>query len=682
MINVKNKIGYLIDNSSFHTKNKFSEIQINTSYFENINTLINGKEVNSYIKNSKFYNINNLSAYPTLINTLYGRIILENCSISNIMVYGYSIFSEETDITLSNVIISNITSNHKNVISSILNNFNLFNITFNNINIYGDFNDSSLIEISTENINKNITLNNIQLLNINANGNIINMKGTNAFIHFNNIIMKNITSFGPIIKSTLNNVNIKMESLIFENNSSIDKYSKGLININNNINIDLLNSKFNNNKSYNSGVIYFGNINSLNGNINNCTFNNNIASGDGGVFYINNQNKLNGKLLIEKTSFNKNHVNLFGGVIYMNEYNNENNIILINNNFTNNYAGIAGGSIFITNINKHNASYLNKIIYNNNLFNMNYAGSHGLNIGSNPVKLIFDDNNTNTNIKFLPGNPISLTLKVYDLFDNLIIDNEKYFSNIGLDMKLFDINDNLINDDIYKITNNEISIEKGNILVVIKIYIKEPGKYKLKFNLKSKVNNIIYDNGNTVELFVESLDCNQSDIKKEDNNNMLYICEKPICMKCDTDKNFDCIKRSDTVNNPKINICQCSKGWKGERCDEYDFYNIKKLKIIKTSGILSSTIITIGNILLCITEKNIIAHNFKIMFNNSKKDMMLLEKILSKNNYDFIINKDYKFFSQSSSSSIDSNTSNNSVEENKNTDKRRFSNTNLKNYRV
>jgi len=32
MINIKNKIGYLIDNSSFNSKS--SIIQINTSYFE------------------------------------------------------------------------------------------------------------------------------------------------------------------------------------------------------------------------------------------------------------------------------------------------------------------------------------------------------------------------------------------------------------------------------------------------------------------------------------------------------------------------------------------------------------------------------------------------------------------------------------------------------------------------
>lgn len=116
-------------------------------------------------------------------------------------------FSEETDLTLTNVTINNVTSNHKNIITSTYNNFKLYNTTFNNINLYGDYNDSALIEISMDTLEKNIILDNVQLLNIKSNGGIITINGIKATIQLNNLTMKDIISYEPIIKSTLNNVN-------------------------------------------------------------------------------------------------------------------------------------------------------------------------------------------------------------------------------------------------------------------------------------------------------------------------------------------------------------------------------------------------------------------------------------------------------------------------------------------
>jgi len=205
---------------------------------------------------------------------------------------------------------------------------------------------------------------------------------------------------------------------------------------------------------------------------------------------------------------------------------------------------------------------------------MNYARSHGLNIGSNPIKLTFDDH-INVNIKTKPGIHIPFMLRIFDLFNNLIIDDEKYFSDIGLDMELYDNYDNPIDNEIYNIINNEIILEKGLMFVIIRIYITDPGKYKLKISIKNKISNLKNENSNTIELYIEVLDCDQSEIKIKDYINNFYTCEKPICIRCDTNKNFECLKSSNNTNNPKYNICQCIKGWKGKDCNELDFYDIK-----------------------------------------------------------------------------------------------------------
>jgi len=122
----------------------------------------------------------------------------------------------------------------------------------------------------------------------------------------------------------------------------------------------------------------------------------------------------------------------------------------------------------------------------------------------------------------------------------------------------------------------------------------------------------------------------------------------------------------------------------------------RKLNIIETSGILSTITITTGCILLCLSNiyiiqennkyciinailyhvgfflvylplaiKYMIAFNFSIMFNNSKKDEILLNNILSKTNFNSIMHikeniesTDYTNILQiQSSSSFNSNNS-------------------------
>jgi len=82
---------------------------------------------------------------------------------------------------------------------------------------------------------------------------------------------------------------------------------------------------------------------------------------------------------------------------------------------------------------------------------------------------------------------------------------------------------------------------------------------------------------NSAESFCEIKinDCKSNAIKLYTPDKLFY-CEKPVCDKsCQLLKNYDCIKGKNDTNDVLYNICQCKEGWKGQWCDEKEFYNTK-----------------------------------------------------------------------------------------------------------
>jgi len=79
-------------------------------------------------------------------------------------------------------------------------------VNFNNINIYGDLNESSFINIKMGD-NKNVLkFEDVNITNLNSNGQIINYTGNNIYIDFINVHCNNLISFSPLLKGNSENV--------------------------------------------------------------------------------------------------------------------------------------------------------------------------------------------------------------------------------------------------------------------------------------------------------------------------------------------------------------------------------------------------------------------------------------------------------------------------------------------
>lgn len=149
----------------------------------------------------------------------------------------------------------------------------------------------------------------------------------------------------------------------------------------------------------------------------------------------------------------------FGGAIYISDpYLDISNIS--NSSFVNNKS-YAGGVFYFNDFNNETIKNILNVENNiknkkNNNFIDNIAESHGYDFASKPYIILFKNNNNISNsITMQRGNfPYSgLIFNITDIFNQTIIDNSKYYSNINL----------IIKDEGSKYSDlNEIKFE-GNI---------------------------------------------------------------------------------------------------------------------------------------------------------------------------------------------------------------------------
>jgi len=259
--------------------------------------------------------------------------------------------------------------------------------------------------------------------------------------------------------------------------------------------------------------------------------------------------------------------------MYTNKMNN-NHTYINNNQFVKNKADVSGGCIYISETEKNNILLIEKIT-NINKFVDNIATSHGSNFGSSPSKIIFN-NKTETKQKIDSGGAIHYEIELLDALNNLIIDNEKYYSDISLDVTLFDVDDNeSLNKKDYKIDNFISTFEKGKVEEnALTIYTSKPGNYLLK--IKRKNNGRINENDNELSIQLEIMDCDKDRIKMYNKNK--YYCEVPKCKaSCPVGENANCKPYKDgiTINDKEKNICECKKGYTGDSCENEVFVDFR-----------------------------------------------------------------------------------------------------------
>ena len=105
------------------------------------------------------------------------------------------------------------------------------------------------------------------------------------------------------------------------------------------------------------------------------------------------------------------------------------------------------------------------------------------------------------------------------------------------------------------------------------IIFANPNTYKIKLIIENYNGDIDFK-FNDIIINVKTCDTNQ--IKMYDKNHILY-CENPICKNdCPVDSSAICKAFQDEgINDIKKNICECSPGWKGDKCDSKIFIDFR-----------------------------------------------------------------------------------------------------------
>ncbi|OUM69116.1 hypothetical protein PIROE2DRAFT_3009, partial [Piromyces sp. E2] len=414
---VHNKAGYLIYFNNKNIKNN-NKIIINNSKFKDVSTLISGDGTYVILNNLEISDINNENSFELISNIKYGIIDFKNSIVSNITFRGYGLIGGESEIRFQNITFTNIISNYNVLIPITYHDGYLEDIIFENINLIGDEGLSSLIYFNSNEIKikKSLLLKNIAITNIHSNGSLIILEGNK-------------------VNLTLSNIDLNVTDTLIENVENLHKMKIGLFNINNEMSI---NSEFNNNTSYNNGGVLSITSNNRNDNIQNSNI----------------------KLTLINSILTENVAKYFGGVFYLNMNNTYDYLFNINNNlFENNTAGVAGGVFFFAN---YFQKYKPQDFQNNNFFKNNNANSHGNKFASNPSIIQYNDTNElKEEFKVISGNPINFNIQVHDGFNNLIVDNEKYYSNLNFLVDMMHFDGKKMESKEYIIKNNIISIEHG-----------------------------------------------------------------------------------------------------------------------------------------------------------------------------------------------------------------------------
>ncbi|ORY54793.1 hypothetical protein LY90DRAFT_646782 [Neocallimastix californiae] len=573
MKNVHNKIGYLIYNNQ--KKKEIENLTFDLSTFEDISTLITGDNAHIYIQNSTFNNIKNPNTFAAITDSKYSKNYITNCEIKDINLYGSSLFNSQSKLVIANSSIKNVSTNYKPIFDIKYNNLEFRDSDIENIKLFGDSDKTFFISYEGEEKQNSIIFENVNISNINSNGNVIKIYGNDVAIQFKNTVIKDSISYGSFLNSEANNISFIADNLNFQNVMNGNKIVNGVINLQNNINIKIENSIFENNESHsNGGLIFLDDINGLEILIHNSKFLNNLSYSNGGVIYINDKNTIENEneneninsIIIQDSSFENNTAKYFGGVLYTN-INEFYNLNIKNNEFINNYAQVAGGVLFLKNIND-NVRKIDKDLNLNNKFKDNISLSHGNITATHPTNIIFAGNKTEIT-EIYPGASLYFTIELKDELNNTVTDREKYYSDIGISIELKDHQMNEVNPNDYLFPNIVSSFINGlNIIQYFKIYSKNIGTFYLQITPKTTS---LDDLANYKLLYKLNIkDCN-SDLIKITNNEGIFHCESPICMNCNTTGNFECIKYKDEINDYRYNQCICKKGYYGETCSDMIF---------------------------------------------------------------------------------------------------------------
>ncbi|ORX45341.1 hypothetical protein BCR36DRAFT_358228, partial [Piromyces finnis] len=563
--------GYLFYIKSSENMDHKQKIIINNSTFSDICTIFQGNKLEYEIYNSRFENITIKNALPIIANSKYSTFKIENTIFQNMNLTN-ALFEKESLYSLNNVKLTHIKTNSIAILHFIYNNISLNNIEVEDIQCIGDSDNTSFILFNSGEKYKYLDITNMKIQNSISNGPFIKICGDNNEISIKNSFIKNIRSYGSIIENQSKMSKTTILNINFNNNINKNKLDCGNIHFTNNINLQINNSIFSNNYCENNGgAICFNKITNLKINITSSIFNKNTAL-NGGSLYINDESYLfkNHTILnIVNNTFINNIAKNFGGAVYS-KFNNTYISNSYNNSIINNNAGISGGGIYSSGKTIVN---LNKLSISNNT-----AHSYVSDYASKPSYILLNNTITSKITNIITGDYISLKFLLYDEYDNILEDISKYYSSLNIKSKLVEIND-VYDDDPkkkIKLKGNICYFSKGHCEFNNLQVFAKPNKYKLIFYIDNDDDDIElrFD-----DIEINISECNENQIKRYNNNGILY-CVNPICKSdCPVGDSAECIPYyKELINDVEKNICKCLPGWNGSSCKNKEFIDFSFIK--------------------------------------------------------------------------------------------------------
>eukprot|EP00833_Pecoramyces_ruminatium_P011725 jgi/Orpsp1_1/1185757/evm.model.c7180000095105.1 len=578
---------------SLKTKHKdLDNLIIEDSEFINVSSLVDGQSNNIIIKDSSFHNIISRSSNPIIINSRYSNISIKDTKFYNIKSLKSELFNEESIYEFSNISFSNISSNSKGLIMVNQRSASFINCKFNNI-ICND--DSSIIIFNSNNKENSLIINNSEFINCQTNDDFLRIEGTSTSVEISNTKFNTITSFGSIINNISFNTDFLIKNVEIHNNINFNKNKYGIVTCYDNeiVTLKIYNTSFINNesKSYGGSLCLFD-VKNLDLLISSTIFENNNAFNGGALYlrndHLSNPNNNTWKMEMIDSEFINNISQVFGGAIYS-DISGKYNLDLKNLYFSKNKAYIGGA--FYSNNNVTLALKSNYFNYSDIILYANIAESHGNNIGTKPNRIILTTIKSNQ-VTLRSGDVYPLKFNLVDDFDNIVFDNSRYYSDIGL--YIYNSNEKSKKQD-YKIKGNRCIFIDGKCqLNNFSIFTKESMNLTLTIAIESIFDYIKIDYD---KLIINIRDCDENQIKIVDKKNNYFYCENPICYEeCPVLKNKAvCVKGNiENVNSIKYNQCQCLPGWINDNCLERDLVDIKKKNIIKDFGYYKIQIFLIG----------------------------------------------------------------------------------------
>ncbi|ORX46842.1 hypothetical protein BCR36DRAFT_356203 [Piromyces finnis] len=588
-INCHSNYGYLIEiNNNLQTQN----ILVKNSIFEDVDSIFLGKNNSYEFTNCTFENTNMKKALPVIANAKYSKYTINNSRFRNLTLSN-GLFGIESEFNFIHTKLIDIKTFSNPVIHCVNHNLFIDSMEVENLKCTDDIDHASFIVFDSGEIEKSILINNVSINNSHSNGPFIKINGESTQINILNSSINHVSSYDSIIKNNSKKSNIKFSDIVFNNNSNNNKLECGTIHFTNNVNLSITNSEFNNNWCKSSGgVICIDNIMNLDLNLNSNTFSDNKASNGGALYIVENEdddnyqnNNFNRSIYMENNNFKYNSAENFGGAIYFDNYK-KTQFYSKKNEFSFNEAGIMGGGIF------------SKEAIENNLFNINTINNTVSNVLSNistkPSYITLNITHSDETLHVVTGEYFPLIFNLYNGYDEILTDVNKYYSFITLKVELkvkdkeefYSIN-NEKNEDAfsneYILEGNSGSFINGQcILNNFRIY-SEPRVYILHVTIEN-YNQEIQKKFTDIEIYVDKCESNKITMAKQ---NKFPYCEEPICTdECPTSTNAYCKGRNNvSINDPKLNQCVCLPGWEGANCNHkihVDYSNLKN-----TSKILS-----------------------------------------------------------------------------------------------